>query len=67
MSARALPRGLQIFCSQVLQWTPDTACILLSVFSFFLSFGVNVKVKEIDRVCYKKHRSFCNLSCVAWL
>lgn len=29
-------RGLQIFCSQLLQWTPDTAFILLSVFFFFL-------------------------------
>lgn len=36
VSACAQPRGLQIFCSPVLQWTPDTAFILLSVFSFFL-------------------------------
>lgn len=61
VSARAQPRGLQIFCSQLLQWTPDTAFILLSVFSFFLSLGINIKVKELCRVCLREHKSFCSL------
>lgn len=49
-------------------FTVDTRHSLHSALSFlFLSLGVNVKMKETYRVCYKEHRSFCNLPCVAWL
>ena len=49
-------------------FTVDTRHSLYSALSFlFLSLGTNVKMKEIYRFCYKEHRSFCNLPCVAWL
>lgn len=43
-------------------FTVDTRHSLYSALSFlFLSLGINIKVKEIYRVCLKEHKSFCNL------
>ena len=47
-------------------FTVDTRHSLYSALSFlFLSLGANAKVKEICKVCYKGHSSFCNSPSVA--
>lgn len=60
----AAPRTADLLFSS---FTVDTRHSLYSALSFlFLSLGANVKVKEIHKVCYKEHGSFCNLPGVAW-
>lgn len=43
-------------------FTVDTRHSLYSALSFlFLSLGINIKVKELYRACFKEHKSFCSL------
>lgn len=65
MSAPALPRAGELLFSR---FAVDTRHSLCSALSFLcLSLGVNVKVKEICRVCHNELGSFCNLPWVTWL